>query len=258
MPETLVRGSPLSWSVEGQGPTAIYAHGLTSSRANDRGRIEWSGVVDAGHRLVTYDARGHGRSPGVPDPAHYEWPVLAQDFVALAHAVAPGEQVTGIGLSMGTATLIHAAVAAPELFSHLILAAVPTVWETRPNVAAIYDTVADAVELGGVAAYAEATETLPVPGVFADVPDAVVSPDVSDVNLPAVLRGAARSDLPPAPLVSSIDLPVLILAWTRDAGHPVTSAQRLLALIAHAQLVVAETPAEFRQWGRLAGDFISR
>ncbi len=50
--------------------------------------------------------------------------------------------------------------------------------------------------------------------VFADLPGYPPAPDVSEKLFPSVLRGAADSGLPAEQALTTLDLPVLILAWT--------------------------------------------
>jgi 3-oxoadipate enol-lactonase len=258
MPTTHVRGVDISWSEEGQGSTVVFLHGLTSSRAVSERRVNWSPVVDAGHRLVTFDARGHGLSGGSANPTDYEWPALAQDLLAFLAEVAPGEQVAGIGVSMGTATLIHAALMVPDIFDCLVLAATPTAWETRRNQSAIYNTMAESVERDGMQAFLDLVATRPTLPVFADLEKTSVPPDIDEMVFPSVLRGAGDSDLPPESLVASINAPTLILAWTSDTGHPVSSAEKVHGLITGSQLSIAETPAQYRNWGNVAATFIEQ
>lgn len=256
MPTTTVRGARISWSERGHGPPVVYAHGLTSSRARDADLVDWSAVARGGHRLVAYDARGHGRSSGEADPAQYEWNELAKDLVDLIREIAPGEKVAGIGLSMGTATMIYAAIEAPELFDRLILSAPPTAWETRKGQSDIYATLARVVEDKGLGAFNELMASQPTLAVFADRDMTARVPDIEEHLLASVLRGAGRSDLPTQSLVATIDLPVLILAWAGDPGHPVSTAAKLHELLRGSQLEVAETPADFRAWGDVATDFL--
>ncbi|WP_261560421.1 alpha/beta fold hydrolase [Frankia tisae] len=253
-----IRGAELAYTDAGRGPLAVYAHGVTQSRASETasGLFDWAPVVAAGRRLVAYDARGHGQSTGDPVPAQYTWPQLAEDLLALLDQLAGASPVAGIGSSMGTGTLLHAAVAAPGRFDRLVLTAPPTAWASRAAQADLYRRGADLVETRGPRLFAELAASAPVPAVFADLPSFPPAPDVSEKLFPSVLRGAADSDLPAEAALATIDVPVLILAWAGDPGHPLSTAERLAALIDSARLQVAETGAQLARWGALTADFL--
>jgi 3-oxoadipate enol-lactonase len=74
--------------------------------------------------------------------------------------------------------------------------------------------------------------------------------------LPSILRGAADSDLPDEAALSALALPVLVLAWTGDPGHPLETAERLTALIDGARLRTAEDGEQLAQWGEITADFL--
>ena len=61
----------LAYEEIGDGAPVVFAHGLTSSRANEDAwkLTDWAPLVAAGRRLVRYDARGHGRSGASVEPA---------------------------------------------------------------------------------------------------------------------------------------------------------------------------------------------
>jgi 3-oxoadipate enol-lactonase len=190
--------SDLAYAVAGEGPPFVWAHGLTSSRANeDRGGLfDWSPVVAGGRQVVRYDARGHGRSGGSPDPEAYRWPQLATDLLALLDELGIERAAAG-GASMGCATLLHAAVRAPERFDRLVLVIPPTAWATRADQADQYEASARYVEARGKAAWMAAAEEAPRAAIFADLPPFPFTADIPEDLLPSVLRGAAASDLPP-------------------------------------------------------------
>lgn len=123
-----VRGAELAYTRTGTGPVVIIAHGLMSSRASNAatGLLDLSPLAAAGYTMIAYDARGHGESSGTADPDDYVWTSLADDLLAFAEVVAPGEQVAVVGNSMGTATAIFAALKEPERFGALVLTAPPT------------------------------------------------------------------------------------------------------------------------------------
>ncbi len=86
--------------------------------------------------------------------------------------------------------------------------------------------------------------------------DFVMRPDVTEELLPTVFRGAALSDFPPADDIVDIGQPVLILAWAGDPGHPVSTSERLVALLPHAELHIAQSPDDVAQWVELADRFL--
>ena len=122
----------LRYDILGEGPVVIAAHGMLSScEVDQRLAFNWPTIATAGRRLVRYDARGHGRSTGRPQPEDYTWPSLAEDMLALRSHVAGTASVDALGASMGCGTLLHAAVRQPEAFRRLVLVIPPTAWATR-------------------------------------------------------------------------------------------------------------------------------
>src|SRR5579885_1383374 len=128
-----VNGVELNVKITGaeNGIPFIWAHGLMASMAADDlvSWIKWDQLSDI-LRLVRYDARGHGQSEATANLPDYQWAALAQDMLALADQVGFTQFVAG-GQSMGCATAIYAALAAPERIKGLVLMNVPTAWETR-------------------------------------------------------------------------------------------------------------------------------
>jgi pimeloyl-ACP methyl ester carboxylesterase len=96
---------------------------------------------------------------------------------------------------------------------------------------------------------------LPRPPVLAGLPEPLI--DIDEALLPTVLRGAASSDLPSPDTIAAIRHPTLILAWDGDPGHPVSTAERLHALVQGSVLHVAGTPAELRTWKDRTVEFLS-
>jgi 3-oxoadipate enol-lactonase len=254
-----LRGIRFAYTDQGAGPVVLDAHGLTSSRANNRrmGLADFAAVAEAGHELISYDARGHGQSEGSMNSEDYSWAALSQDMLALADHFSPDAPVSGIGSSMGTGTLLHAATSAPERFDRLVLTAPPTAWETRAQQGAVYLTMADFVETSSLEELAKLSAQAPLPPVFADVEGFPPMPDVAFELLPTVFRGAAATDLPPLDLIATLTQPTLILAWAGDPGHPVSSAEKLHEAIAGSELHVSDTSADLRSWGRRAAKFLA-
>jgi len=250
VPSYAVPGAELDVELSDEGGApVVQLHGLTSSRARDRLLHLDLGRGLSGTRLLRYDARGHGRSTGRPVPEDYRWSVLADDLLRLLDVWFPGERVHGVGPSMGTATLLHAATREPDRFSGLTLVIPPTAWETRVAKAGDYLAAAELVETSGLGAFVEAGRLAPTPPATVDTPETV--PDVTEALLPSLLRGAALSDLPPPAAVAGLTVPVTLLAWTEDAAHPVSTAEALADLLPAPRLVVAATPADLAGWPEL-------
>ena len=254
-----VRGAQLAYSVHGSGPLVLRAHGLSSSRAAEA-RVplfDFSAVEASGFRVAAYDARGHGESEGGSLPSDYAWSALADDMLALGAALSPDQPFTGIGLSMGTATLLYAALRAPERFNALVLTAAPTAWETRAERAQIHEERARFLEEHSYAdVIALYEDGVPAP-IFEPLDAAPSMPDVDLRLLPAVLRGAGMSDLPDREELRSLRMPVLILAWATDEAHPVSTAEQLAQLIPGSILHVSETLDDIRTWGARTAEFLS-
>lgn len=250
-----VDGAELDVSVTGEGPPVVVLHGLTGSRANDQAvGTDWPSALSDSHRVIAYDARGHGASNGRPQPVDYDWRNLATDLFTVLAATGVKEPVDGIGASMGTATLLHAAVREPDRFRRLVLTIPPTAWETRAAQADGYRQAADLAETYGVRRLIAMNALQPVPPACAGL--VMPAPAIAEDLLPSVMRGAATTDLPAPEVISRLTQPVLILAWTDDPGHPLSTTQALTDLLDDVTVSVAATPEQRAAWPQIARDFL--
>ncbi|MEZ5379890.1 MAG: alpha/beta fold hydrolase [Acidimicrobiales bacterium] len=255
-----VRGAEIALDRVGTGPRLVWGHGLTMSRAADdlAGTIDW-GQVPAD--LVRYDARGHGESTTTPELSDYGWDALAQDQLELTEQLGIETYLSG-GASMGCATALHAAVAKPGRIAGLILMIPPTGWETRAAQTAQYLTSAEVVEHKGVEPMISARRAMAPPDPYVgdeayhDRRDEVLRA-WDTARLAVALRGAASADLPSRDAIASIAVPTLILAWTGDPGHPMSTAEELHRLIPGSTLSVASTAADLNDWTRQITNFVS-
>jgi 3-oxoadipate enol-lactonase len=209
--------------------------------------FDWNRLATR-RRVVRWDARGHGESTGGTRADEYRWDNLALDLVDLAASLDAEHFVAG-GVSMGAATALHAALVAPQSVDALVLALAPTAYATRSAQAAKYEDGAGFIERRGIGAYVERANAEPVPDILHAIADAYhFAPAVDEARLPAVLRGAAKSDLPDPAAVERIAQPTLLLAWDTDPGHPVSTSERLAELLPNAEIVVARRLREVASW----------
>ncbi|QDP96144.1 alpha/beta hydrolase [Microlunatus elymi] len=253
-----VRGAELAYTNIGSGPAVIVAHGLTSSRASNQksGLLDMSAVAEAGYTVISYDARGHGESTGTPDPDDYLWTALADDLLGFADAVVGDDHFSLIGSSMGTATGIFAALKQPDRIAALVLTAPPTAWQTRAAQAELYRTMADAVERNDQEAVAELLESSAQPEIFAALGAEPLTPDITPELMPAILRGAAATDLPPLSQIATIGQQTLLLPWATDPGHPVSTATALAEAMINSRLRIAHTAEQVQQYGDWSAAFL--
>ena len=241
--------------------TFVWAHGLNSCMAHedDLGLFDWSSAESVA-RVVRYDARGHGGC----ECYHYEdrayrWSALVDDML---RAPGQGPFVAG-GASMGAATALYAALRAPRRIQGLVLVTPPTAWEGRPAQAEVYEAAARLVERRGIPGYLKAIQSVSEPRILAEeLPESRTIllrhlRRMDEKVMPSILRGAASSDLPTREEIHNIVVPTLILAWTGDAAHPVSTAETLAELMVMSELHVAEDLAAVRRWPDLVRDFLS-
>ena len=248
-----VRGVDLAVRAAGAGLPLVWGHGLLGSMGQeDAAGLMPEAELAGAFRVIRYDARGHGRSEATLDPDDYRWPELARDLLALADEFGLERAALG-GVSMGCATALHAAVSSPARVLALVLVGPPTAWETRPRQARIYRFSARLVERFGVTPFrclGSLASLRARDPVFAAMQrsfvDHLARADRRAVS--AALRGAAASDLPAPEDLRRLAAPALILAWRGDSTHPVSTAQRLAELLPDAELHVARSGEEIRDW----------
>jgi 3-oxoadipate enol-lactonase len=119
--------------------------------------------------------------------------------------------VSGIGSSLRTASLLHAATGHPELFDRLVLTFPPTAWKTPAPQAAMY-YAADLVEARVAAGFAELVARAASPSIFRELSGCPPDQEIDEAFMPSVLRGLSASDLPAREVVTGLRMLALILA----------------------------------------------
>src|SRR5947209_19894978 len=113
MSETMIErdGVRLAVQADGDGVPVVLLHGLTATR---RYVVMGSRALErSGHRVVAYDARGHGSSTPAPDRAAYGYGELGADPIAGPDG--PGSEPAGLaGAPTGAHTAPRPPASAPD------------------------------------------------------------------------------------------------------------------------------------------------
>lgn len=142
-------GVRLAVQDSGEGVPVVLLHGLT---ATHRYVVMGSRSLQrSGHRVIAYDARGHGCSSPAGAPEEYRYSDLDLDLQAVLDALEIDRAVLA-GASMGAHTLLGFALRAPERVRGLVLITPAYTGEEveDPGRLARWDALAEGLRAGGV------------------------------------------------------------------------------------------------------------
>ncbi len=235
----------LAGEQSGEGPAVLLLHGLSATR---RYVVMGSRTLErSGHRVIAYDARGHGRSGPAPGRA-YGYPRLAGDLGAVLDA-AGVERAILAGASMGAHTAVRFALEHPARVAALALIT-PAYQPDRPSSEqelARWDALADGLRDGGVEGFVRAYDLDGVPEAWRATVETVLRqrlgahqhPEAVADALEVVPRSRAFEDLGE---LAAIAVPTVVVASRDEAdpGHPLAVGERYAAAIPGARLVVED------------------
>src|SRR5829696_2094829 len=141
-------GVTLAADDAGEGTPVVLLHGLTATR---RYVVMGSRSLErSGHRVVAYDARGHGESAPAPLPDAYGYDVLAGDLEAVLDELGI-ERAVLAGASMGAHTIARLALESPGRVAGLVLVTPAFMPGARDeDELARWDRLAEGLRSGGV------------------------------------------------------------------------------------------------------------
>jgi pimeloyl-ACP methyl ester carboxylesterase len=244
MAEASVQRDGVRLAVEhsGEGTPVVLLHGLTATR---RYVVMGSSALErSGHRVVAYDARGHGTSSPAPERAAYGYEHLEGDLEAVLDDLEI-ERAVLAGASMGAHTLLRFALANPERVMGLVVitpAYDPSTNED-PERLARWDALADGLERGGVDGFVAAYGR-PRDGPWQDTVEKVIRQRLSQHEHPEAVADALRVVPRSHPFgavaeLGAISVPVAVVASDDepDPGHPRAIGEAYAAAIPGARLV---------------------
>jgi pimeloyl-ACP methyl ester carboxylesterase len=233
-------GVRLSGEEAGEGKPVVLLHGLTATR---RYVVMGSRALERGaHRVVSYDARGHGHSSPARAPGDYGYELLAGDLLALLDDRGI-ERAVLAGASMGAHTIVRLALDHGDRAAGLVLITPAYTPEGEHTDLGRWDALSDGLRAGGVEGFVEAYGDPGVPEAWRETVTKVLRqrlsahdhPDAVADALRAVPRSRAFEDWSE---LGELALPTVVVATRDEAdpGHPYAVGERYAREIPGAEL----------------------
>jgi len=243
-------GVTLSVSDDGEGRPVLLLHGLTATR---RYVVMGSRALErSGHRVIAYDARGHGRSSPALAAGEYRYSDLAADVIAVLDALGI-ERAVMAGASMGGHTLLRVALEAPDRVAGVV-AMTPAFDPADELDAALterrlarWDSLAGGLRSGGVSGFLAAYGEPRVPEAWRETVLKVIDQRLSLHEHPEAVADALSATPRSRPFesiseLSRIRVPATIVASGDEADpeHPQAVGEAYARAIPGAELVLDE------------------
>jgi pimeloyl-ACP methyl ester carboxylesterase len=246
-------GVTLAGDDAGEGVPVVLLHGLTATR---RYVVMGSRALErSGHRVVAYDARGHGASTGPEDPDAYDYDDLVEDLRAVMDDRGIDRAVLA-GASMGAHTAVRMALDAPERVAGLVIAT-PAFdpEEDREAGLARWDALSEGLRDGGVDGFVEAYGDPQVPEQWKETVEKVLRQRLSAHEHPDAVADALHAVPRSRPFeswdeVAVIAVPTIVVASRDEAdpGHPYAVGERYAEAIPGAELRSEEPGSSPLAW----------
>jgi pimeloyl-ACP methyl ester carboxylesterase len=230
----------------GEGIPVVLLHGLTATR---RYVVMGSRHLERnGHRVIAYDARGHGASEPAPRPEAYEYEDLSDDLAAVLDDRGIDRAVLA-GASMGGHTIVRFALDHPERAAALAIVT-PAFDPGAERNLKRWDALSDGLRDGGVEGFVAAYGEPRVADQWKDTVRTVLRQRLSAHEHPEAVADALRA-VPRSPAFGSweeltrIDAPTVVVASRdeSDPEHPYAVGERYAEAIPGARLL-SEKPGE--------------
>lgn len=239
---------------EGEGPAVVLLHGLSASR---RYVVMGSAALQrGGHRVVAYDARGHGGSSPAPSPDAYGYPQLCGDLAAVLDELGIARAVLA-GVSMGAHTCLRFALAQPERVAAVvaITPAFDPVDYLAPERLAHWDELGDALRDGGIEAFAAAFGLARLPAKWRDTIGRALRQRMAVHEHLGAVADALHCTPRSAPFadfhaLEQVECPALVIGSRDEAdpGHPLAIAERYAELLPAGRFVVEDEGSSPLAW----------
>jgi pimeloyl-ACP methyl ester carboxylesterase len=240
-------GVRIAGEASGEGFSIVLLHGLTATR---RYVVMGSRVLErSGHRVIAYDARGHGASSPARDRGAYGYDRLSNDLAAVLDALGI-ERAVLAGASMGAHTAVRFALSQPDrvVGLGLITPGFDPDPPGKPDTFAGWDAMAGGLREGGVEGFLAAYDFSEVPPAWRPTVEKVVRQRLAAHEHPEAVGDALEVVPRSRPFQSmeelaGIDVPTVVVASRDEAdpSHPLALGERYAAAIPGAKLVVEDS-----------------
>lgn len=205
-------------------PAVIFSCAYTTTCEN--WRLQVAPLRAAGHSVVLWDYRGHGRSGAPDDPGRYTMEQVVDDLRAVLDWAAPAEPVVLAGLSFGGLASLHFALHHPARACALVLAASGPGFK-NPEAAAEWrrrsERTASFIEEKGFESFVTGKAAPTTIGRRPELPAAKAAGEAIRAQSPAGVAEFGRRVAGLAPSViddlARIDQPALVVVGEEDAGY---------------------------------------
>lgn len=237
-------GVLISGEEVGEGQAIVLLHGLTATR---RYVVMGSRALErAGMRVISYDARGHGRSAPARARGEYGYEHLAGDLHALLEHAGVSRAILA-GASMGAHTAVRYALEHPERVAALALITPAFEPERGAGEGAFdhWDELARALREEGVEGFVRAYELDALPERWRATVQTVLRQRMGAHEHPGAVADALEAVPRSRPFgdmheLAAIGVPAVVVASRDEADpeHPLAVGERYARAIAGARLVV--------------------
>jgi pimeloyl-ACP methyl ester carboxylesterase len=244
----------------GEGQPIVLCHGITATR---RYVVHGSRALErAGHKVVSYDARGHGESDPAPAGEGYGYPALVGDLERVVSARLGEGRFLLAGHSMGAHTAVAYALRHPGRLAGLVVIGPVYTGTIAPSSLEYWDGLAAALERGGVDGFVDyidrnqATDPSWRDSVLRFTRDRMLLHRHPQALVEALHEVPRSRPFESIDDLGGLDIPALVVAShdAADPGHPYEVAAAYAERLPQARLVSepeGESPLAW-QGGRLS------
>jgi pimeloyl-ACP methyl ester carboxylesterase len=239
-------GVHLAGQDAGEGPAVVLLHGLTATR---RYVVMGSSMLErSGHRVIAYDARGHGQSSPAVNPGDYGYDQLGLDLEAVLDDRGVARAVLA-GVSMGAHTLLWLALNRPERVGGLVVITPAYDGEEGGDQRRLarWDALSEGLRGGGIEGFVAAYGEPEVPERWRETVLKVIRQRLALHEHPEAVADALHAVPRSRPFgaiseLSSISVPTAVVASEDqiDPEHPRAVGEAYAAVIPGARLITDE------------------